>query len=114
APRPATLWDEDKRTWHGGGDEEFRAKNAPNATFAYYLKAAANGPVKLAIVDPAGAVVKELDGPNGAGIHRLSWDLRRNEQSRVAPGAYRLRLTANGRTQTVPLEIRVDPNEIPR
>ena len=113
-PRPATLWDEDKRTWHGGGDEAFRAKNAPNATFTYYLKAAANGPVQLAIVDPAGAIVKELEGPTDAGIHRLSWDLRRNEQARIVAGSYRLRLTANGRTHTAPLEVRVDPNELQR
>jgi hypothetical protein len=110
-PRPAILWDEDKLTWHGGGDEMFRAKNPPNAILSYYLKSAASGAVNLQIVDGTGTVVKELEGARDAGIHRVAWDLHQTEQARVAPGTYRVRLTANGRTATEPLDVRVDPKQ---
>jgi photosystem II stability/assembly factor-like uncharacterized protein len=109
-PRPAILWDEDKLTWHGGGDDMFRAKNPPDAIFSYYLKSAATGTVKLQIVDGNGAVVKELDGPRQAGLHRVAWDLKKTEQERVAPGSYTVRLVANGRTMTMPLPVQSDPN----
>jgi photosystem II stability/assembly factor-like uncharacterized protein len=109
-PRPAILWDEDKLTWHGGGDERFRAKNPPDAVLSYYLKSVASGPVKLQIVDGSGAVVKELDGSREAGIHRVAWDLHKSEQERIAAGTYLVRLNANGRTQTTSLEVQLDPN----
>ena len=108
-PRPAILWDEDKQTWHGGGDEMFRAKNPPAAILTYYLKAAASGAVKLQIVDGSGTVVKELDGPREPGIHRVAWDLHRSEQERIAPGSYVVRLVANGRTAATSLEVAADP-----
>jgi hypothetical protein len=109
-PRPATLWDEDKLTWHGGGDEMFRAKNPPDAIISYYLKSPASGAIKLQIVDGNGAVVKELDGPRDAGIHRVTWDLHKTEQERIAPGSYIVRLNANGRTSAASLEVKADPN----
>ena len=76
-PRPAILWDEDKQAWHGGGDEMFRAKNPPDAILSYYLKTAADGAVKLQVANASGTVVRELDGPRGAGIHRVAWNLRK-------------------------------------
>jgi len=117
-PRPATLWDEDKRTWHGGGDELFRAKNPPDAIVSYYLKNAVPGKVTLQVADAAGAVVRELEGPGDAGIHRIAWDLRRSgppegpglPAQRVLAGAYTVRMTVSGRTLTTPLSIRTDPN----
>ena len=48
-PRGAILWDEDKRTWHGGGDELWRARNPPDAILAYYLKGAVQGKVALEV-----------------------------------------------------------------
>jgi hypothetical protein len=108
-PRPAILWDEDKRTWHGGADEMFRGKNPPNAILSYYLKSAASGAVNLQIVDGSGTVVKELAGARDAGIHRVAWDLHKTEQERIAPGTYRVRLVANGRTATEALDVRLDP-----
>lgn len=117
-PRPATLWDEDKRTWHGGGDEVFRAKNPPDAILSFYMKNAASGPVTLQVVDTAGTVVREFDAPKSAGIHRIAWDLRRSgppegpglPPQRIAAGTYTIRLTTDGRTSTVPLSVRIDPN----
>jgi photosystem II stability/assembly factor-like uncharacterized protein len=117
-PRAAILWDEDKQTWHGGGDELFRAGNPPDAILAYYLKSAASGPVKLQIVDPGGTVVREFDGSGDAGIHRIGWDLRKPgppqgpglPADRIGPGAYVARLLANGKTLTQPFAVRADPN----
>jgi photosystem II stability/assembly factor-like uncharacterized protein len=109
-PRPAIAWDEDKRTWHGGDDALFRAKNPPDAIVAYYLKAQASGSVRVAIVDADGKAVKEIDGPRGPGIHRVTWDLRGGDRQRVAPGSYTVRLSANGRTSAAPLTVLADPN----
>ncbi|MBI3493419.1 MAG: hypothetical protein HY047_16805, partial [Acidobacteria bacterium] len=114
-PRPAILWDEDKQSWHGGADDLFRAKNPPDAIFSYYLKTAASGPVKIQIADAAGAIVRELDGPRDASIHRIAWDLRKAGAGdaigdRIAPGTYTVRLSANGRTASASLNVLVDPN----
>jgi photosystem II stability/assembly factor-like uncharacterized protein len=114
-PRTAILWDEDKRTWHGGGDELFRAKNPPEAILSYYLKAAAPGTAKVQVVDSSGAIVREFDGPSTAGIHRIAWNLRKaptqaGPGDRIAPANYVVRLSVNGRTATTALEVRADPN----
>src|SRR5207237_10367173 len=114
-PRTAILWDEDKRTWHGGGDELFRAKNPPDAILSYYLKAAASGVVKLQVADSSGAVVRELDAPATPGIHRIAWDLRRAPTpaasgDRIAAGNYIVRMAVNGKTLTASLEVKADPN----
>jgi len=109
-PRPAIAWDEDKRTWHGGDDVLFRAKNPPDAVVSYYLKSPAAATVTVAIVDGDGKTVKEIEGARGAGIHRVAWDLRGADKRRIAPGSYTVKLTANGRTTTAPLAVLVDPN----
>jgi len=109
-PRPAILWDEDKRAWHGGGDDLFRAKNPPDAIISYYLKSASPGPVKIQVVDAEGKVVRDLDGPREAGIHRVTWDLRTAASERVAPGSYGVTLMANGRTAASALDVSSDPN----
>src|SRR5581483_3705577 len=108
-PRAATLWREDKLTWHGGGDELFRAKNPPNAILSYYLKAATGGAVKVQVTDPSGTVVREFEGSREPGIHRIAGDLRKppaqqgTPGDRIQPGTYRVTLTANGRTAVMPL-----------
>jgi hypothetical protein len=61
--------------------------------------------------------------PTEAGLNRFAWDLRmqgatplagepgaefRNRGAMVPPGAYQVRLTAEGKSYTVPLELKVD------
>ncbi|MBA3914366.1 MAG: glycosyl hydrolase, partial [Acidobacteriales bacterium] len=62
--------------------------------------------------------------PVDAGINRFAWDFRyegpkelpgevgaefRNKGPFALPGMYQVRLTANGKSQTVPLELKIDP-----
>ena len=109
-PRGAILWDEDKRSWHGGGDELWRAKNPPDAIVAYYLKAAATEAVRIQIADMDGKVVREFEPARTPGIHRVAWDLKSSSGARVTPGTYAVRLVANGRTSTASLDVSSDPN----
>lgn len=109
-PRPAILWDEDKRSWHGGGDELWRAKNPPDAIIAYYLKTPAMDAIKVEVVDANGKVVRELDGPRTAGIHRVAWDLKSTAGERIAAATYTIRLTASGRTSVGSINVTSDPN----
>jgi len=66
----------------------------------------APGKVTLQVMDASGAVVREFDAPNEAGIHRVAWDLRGPRRQRVrayrpqriAPGSYVVRMTVGGRS----------------
>jgi hypothetical protein len=125
-PRPSILWDHDRTAWHGGGADRFRAKNPPDAIFSYYLKGAASSAVRLQVVDAAGTVVRDLEGPRDAGIQRVTWDLRKAAPPRpagqgggggapapgdfIAPGDYVIRMTANGRTESAVWRVNEDPN----
>jgi photosystem II stability/assembly factor-like uncharacterized protein len=46
------------------------------ASINYYLKSAPAGPVRLAILDQKGDIVRTLTGPGNAGLNRVYWDLR--------------------------------------
>lgn len=121
------------------------AENPPTgAILDYYLKSDASGPVTIEVLDGAGAIVRRFASTDpmtpidpatlavsavwtqpqervatGAGMHRLVWDFRPQDDSRgtrprdeippVAPGAYTVRLTANGLTSSAPLIVKPDP-----
>jgi len=68
--------------------------------------------------------VPEEKIPTEVGLNRFTWDLRtqgatplagepgaefRNRGAMVPPGAYQVRLTAEGKSYTAPLELKVDP-----
>jgi hypothetical protein len=58
-------------------EKRFIGENPPmGAAISYYLKAAASGDVKLAILDKSGAVVRDLTATKEKGINRVQWDLR--------------------------------------
>jgi flagellar hook assembly protein FlgD len=88
----------------------WRARNPPDAILAYYLKAAAPGPVKVQIADLDGTVIREIDGATQPGIHRVAWDLKATGGARVGPGTYTVRLVANGRTTSASIDVTADPN----
>jgi photosystem II stability/assembly factor-like uncharacterized protein len=95
------------------------------ATIDYVLKDKAPE-VKVEILDGSGALVRALTGKGAAGHNRVSWDLRyagatvfeglilRSAQAErgplAPPGRYQVRVTANGQSQTRPLEVRMNPN----
>jgi hypothetical protein len=95
------------------------------ATIDYVLKEKAPD-AKVEILDGAGALVRSLAGKTAPGHNRVSWDLRypgatvfegmvlRSAQPDrgplATPGLYQVRVTANGQSQTQPLEVRINPN----
>ncbi|HLG13068.1 MAG TPA: hypothetical protein VJH03_00895 [Blastocatellia bacterium] len=59
------------------GHKHFSAPNpAYGAVVSYYLKTKPTGPVRIAITDSSGKVVREMTGPAEAGLNRAVWDLR--------------------------------------
>ena len=100
------------------GDRVFNAPNEPaGLPIAYFLKSAAADKARITIGTPYGEPVAKLDGPSGAGLNRVIWDMRRTAaagqssgssaaaaQPRfsggrlVPPGEYVVTLEAAGRT----------------
>jgi photosystem II stability/assembly factor-like uncharacterized protein len=132
APRPTY------RVSTGGGEgHNDTPENLPRgAMIHYYLADAPAGPVALEILDARGQVVRSFTSdtaearrtrtralPAGRGTHRALWDLTYPGPEPVQgavvwgytggvkapPGAYQVRLTANGVSQTQPLLLRADP-----
>ncbi|MFQ6045445.1 MAG: hypothetical protein ACE5PT_03670 [Gemmatimonadales bacterium] len=122
----------------------FEARNPPSGVrIRYYLRDPVQAPavagdddnrdgagkVKLTILDEAGEVVRELEGPGVASGSEVVWDLRlappyepeeeqltgfarffgRPRGPRVLPGTYTVRLDAAGQTASKELEVRLDP-----
>jgi photosystem II stability/assembly factor-like uncharacterized protein len=109
------------------------------AIIDYYLKSAPPNGVRLDILDSGGRVIASFGGrtpelgeerrapPAAPGLDRFVWDLRYTpppplrvaggpvfEQGRpmapsVVPGDYQVRLTVDGRSQTRPLTVKLDP-----
>jgi len=97
------------------GDMFFRADNPPYGTvISYYLPENLGREVTISIADTNDTVVRTLKGPGTAGIHRVNWDLKRENKvsdaqatqagvttiserealDRVGPGTYRVSLAA--------------------
>jgi photosystem II stability/assembly factor-like uncharacterized protein len=63
------------------GDMFFRAENPPfGTTMTYYLRENVGHDVTITITDKESKTVRTLKGPGVAGIHRLVWDLKRQEK----------------------------------
>jgi photosystem II stability/assembly factor-like uncharacterized protein len=81
--------------------------------------------VKITVLAPDGSVVRELEGPDRKGLHRVNWDLRYPltfkptraddgwfgppKGTFVLPGEYTVKLAARGRELTQKVAVRVDP-----
>jgi len=123
---------EDAHQWNfiGGGlwsgDRHRMGENAPyGATISYHLRSEApEGQITLQIEDVAGKVVRHLDAPRKAGLHRVIWDFRGDppegenddEQRRrrrrapmLGPGAYTAVLTVGDETRRESFLVRRDP-----
>lgn len=63
------------------GDMFFRAENPPYGTvITYYLRENVGQEVTLAIKDKTGKTVRSLKGSGAPGLHRLGWDLKREQK----------------------------------
>jgi hypothetical protein len=93
------------------GDSHLFTPNEPNGfAINYYLKAKAEGPVKVTVAEIGGDVLAELTGKGEAGLNTVSWDMRPRRPGAkpspnqgfgggarwVAPGAYLVTLEAGG------------------
>ncbi len=61
------------------GQRAFVAPNPPyGAVIDYFLKKKIEGkdPVRIAIKDPSGKTIRELEAPGAEGVNRVLWDLR--------------------------------------
>jgi photosystem II stability/assembly factor-like uncharacterized protein len=91
------------------------------------------GPVKITIADSTGQVIRTMYGPSKFGINRASWNLRYDGPKRLTflppregdpeeefffdpntgptalPGAYKVSVTVNGKTETQTVEVQNDP-----
>ncbi len=72
------------QAWYGAN--EFFAPNPSfDASFSYYLRAAAtSGTATITIADSTGATVRTMTGPLAKGINHVAWDLHANPPSPVA------------------------------
>jgi photosystem II stability/assembly factor-like uncharacterized protein len=105
--------DSGPRYWNSG---TYAAPNPPTgARIRYWVRDGLASAVKITVLDASGNAVRELEGPGGAGIHEVTWDLRLPPlpggavSPRVLPGAYRVRLEAGGSIETTDLQVRLDP-----
>ena len=134
SPRETVAFYE-KRALPGPGAAEFSGPNPEyGALITYYLKndppkpetkPAPQPKVKIIVLDAAGQVVRELEGPDQKGFQRCSWDLRypllfepKKEEEGwfgphrgpfALPGEYRIKLLARGQELTQKLLVRTDP-----
>ena len=82
-PRPAYRFRAIQAPATPYGDPTVGDNPPYGAIINYYLKAAASGNVALAIQDAKGQTIRTLNGPRGAGVHRVSWDLRDSATKQV-------------------------------
>ena len=114
--------------WTWVADKRFKRPNPPTgSTMFYYLKNDIPEPVKIAIMDITGRVLRDLEGPKQAGFHKVFWDFRENppksqggeSQQRiqqrfrrrapmVGPGEYLVQLTAGDKVLSAKLIIEKD------
>ncbi len=85
---------------YGLGHGLFRAKNPPmGATINYWIRDDQREGAKIAIADPSGFVIREIEGPARSGLNRVVWDLQTDEKHRYPPSDAERWL---GQTQFVP------------
>jgi hypothetical protein len=124
--RPEVMWARSYE-WSWVTDKRFIRRNPPTGSvISYYLKKDMPEPVKIAIMDITGTVIRDLEGPKEAGLHRVFWDFRKNMPSQegqnsqsaqrryrrgapmVGPGEYLVRLTAGDKILTTRLIVEKD------
>ncbi len=124
--RPEVQW---ARTyeWSWVTDKRFFEPNPPTgSSIAYYLKGDLDDNVQIEILDITGKVIRNMEGPKGAGVHTVLWNFRQNPPSKsssstqstqrryqrraplAGPGEYLVRLTAGETVLTTRLLVEED------
>jgi photosystem II stability/assembly factor-like uncharacterized protein len=104
-----------------GEGRTFRGENPPAGAQIFYALAAKRTGVKIEILGHQGEVLRVLEGPGGAGLQRVTWDVRRSpgvdaqgRRRRVGPrvgaGVYRVRLRIGEESWVQDLEVALDPS----
>ncbi len=110
----------------GGGGGEAEGRNPPPGVMIhYFLKSRPAGEVTIIIADAQGQAIRTFSSkaPAEPGANRFLWDMRypaarilpgttlhgRPEGPLAAPGAYQVKLTVDGQTQTETFRILRDP-----
>ncbi len=74
-PGDAVIWRGEPST--GGTLRQFRGQNPASGALIYYSLGTNARGVSLKVTDQAGETVREFEANGQAGLHRMSWDLRR-------------------------------------
>jgi hypothetical protein len=76
-PRPAVAYVNDiRKSVSVESAKHWRGENPDRGTaISYWLKSPAPGDVRITISDVAGRQIRQLEGPNTAGLHRVQWNL---------------------------------------
>lgn len=117
-PATAVMWRSAPR--RGLGLRGFQGENPPYGAVIYYSLAEDARGVELEVRRQDGSLVRTLEAPDEAGLHRVVWNLReeprerrgrwRRRGRRVDPGTYVAVLTVGSRSESHPLEVRLDPD----
>jgi photosystem II stability/assembly factor-like uncharacterized protein len=111
---------------------EFAGKNPPDGIELTYRLGSGGGDALLSIARADGTVVRRMNVPNTAGLHRVNWDLRHGDPDApdlwarwddpdyprpprssggpfVSPGSYTVTLAARGATSSTTVRVNGDP-----
>ncbi len=138
-PSKVVRWVTRSRHGSSGGAKHFTGQGPTDQAEIFYLLPAAARGVQLSVHDLSGKLLHTFEAKTEAGLHRITWNLRReataadrakreaqlkkrfgdgwkrflrffrNRQPMVADGTYEVRMTVAGKTQTTKLTIEPDP-----
>jgi len=113
------------------GNAEWHGENPPDGVYVTYRLGPGGGDATLTVTNESGDVVRRLRAPAGAGVHRVTWDLRHGQDNEaevwepwehpelprptnaggpnVSPGIYTVTLDARGESVSRTMEVRGDP-----
>ena len=128
APQHAVRW-RSKPSRGSSGTRQFVGENPPSGAAIYYSLGRDAGSVELRITDIEGRELTEIAGEMKAGLHRVTWDLRRAQPVRavmlrrtsrdrrrfrrggsVPPGQYLVTLVVDDKELKQVLTVEADPD----
>ena len=89
--KPATAFYWRSAPRRGSGTRRYVGDNPPSGAQIYYSLAQPADAITIKVTDLAGKTIRELESSSEAGLHRISWDLRRTPAPRRPGGNPRFR-----------------------